>query len=88
MLKGLVLTHKINKFYDKYGVILEYGYEFKPTKSKYSNAELQDILDDIHTIMNRYEIIFNENAYQLNKQLCNLINDIFSYKKENTNHEH
>lgn len=53
MLKKIILVHKINKFYNTFWEVLEYGYEFKVRNLNHN--DLSDVLFDIHEILDCYD---------------------------------
>lgn len=53
MLNKIILVHKINKFYQIFWEVLDYGYEFNIHSLGYN--DLTDVLFDIHEILDGYD---------------------------------
>lgn len=53
MINKMLLVRKINKFYNIFWEVLEYGYEFNLRSLTYN--DLTDVLFDIHEILDGYD---------------------------------
>lgn len=53
MLNKLILVHRINKFYNIFWEVLEYGYEFNIRSLDYDS--LSGVLFDIYEVLEAYE---------------------------------